>query len=118
MKISKYLIIFPLTIVALMSGCSSASKAVMAPVNVNSLVGLTYLIEGEEGSMLSQVAGDLSLSLKSNGMNSMTLVAAPEYYAASGRTCRKVVVEGGNANQSYIACQLVPGKWQLFAPVH
>lgn len=66
--------------------------------------------------VLSAQSGDLVLPVEQGRFSGTTLIAEGSYFAASGRTCRRVFFEGGGDEQRYIACQQ-DGSWQLVRSV-
>ena len=118
MKISnRVLVLIPLLVTFLVSGCASSpdsGSALVASDNPALIQETDRLIDGVQGETLSRNSGAVSLALNNEGHAEYMLHAEARYFAASGRYCRKVNLEGESYSQSFLACQKGYGLWELF----
>jgi len=61
---------------------------------------------------LTAQSADLSVAIDQGPYAGRILIAEPSYFAASGRTCRRVTVESDEQTQPFVAC-LQGDQWQL-----
>ena len=101
--------------VALVSGCSTASKQTETSSNRLSENVLT----GELAIFLAEAPADAAQRFAHTPWADDTLVRAQvAYHAASGRICRELHVQPETAyHQVFLACQASPEQWVLSRPV-
>ncbi|MGB0467924.1 MAG: hypothetical protein ACPGF7_10420 [Pontibacterium sp.] len=65
------------------------------------------------GESLTENLQAVSLLVSSGQYQGKTLTAEAAYFAASGRSCRKVLISDQLTNKAYIACQSGKAGWVL-----
>ncbi|MBN1008300.1 DVU3141 family protein [Amphritea pacifica] len=67
----------------------------------------------EVGQVLTDNSQDLSLAIPSGMFQGKNLMANATYFAASGRSCRKVVISDNLSQRHYLACTVKDSRWEL-----
>ncbi|WP_428033901.1 DVU3141 family protein [Amphritea sp.] len=63
--------------------------------------------------VLTDNSQDLSLAIPTGMYQGKNLMANATYFAASGRSCRRVVISDNLSQRNYLACTVDDTQWEL-----
>ncbi|GAA3712616.1 hypothetical protein GCM10022421_19910 [Oceanisphaera sediminis] len=110
MQLSSKNLLLPLVVLSIISGCASQQQGTH---------GAQQAINNSElNQYLSSATANAAVLASSPWGPKVQIMAGQPYFAASGRTCRKLQVSQPNGNtQHQIACKADTGNWTLTRPV-
>jgi len=106
--------------IILLAGCSSSHRSNVTAndiINVNKQKFIS--LPSTSSLQLSQSTQAFDLEVNSINIENdfITMIKAEDnYFAASGRVCRKAELIGTATNYDYLICQKSPDQWVLIKP--
>jgi hypothetical protein len=74
---------------------------------------INNVLSRDVSQVLMDNSQDLSLVIPSGMFQGKNLMANATYFAASGRSCRKVVISDNLSQRHYLACTINDARWEL-----